>query len=75
MDKAKIIREFCMELQSEGYERPVAIEVGWDYASALRDELSALVKYADHQSYHPNECLYNGVLLIAPRNFHWGRKQ
>lgn len=75
MSKSELIVNFCNALQTEGFQKPVAIEICHDFAEELRSELSIMVKYANRQSYAPNECLYNGVLIIAPKNFHWGSEK
>lgn len=69
--KAKeIYDQFFLELQKQGYEKPVAIEIGREEAEDMKSELLMMRKYSDSRStLARNEMLYNGVLFVAPKNF------
>lgn len=68
----KMIRDFCMAAEMSGFNIPVSIEIDQQSADELRKELRMMLKYGGtpNEMKH-NECLFNGVVIIAPTNFSW----
>ncbi len=74
MNITKLIRDFSTGLQMENCEIPVAIHIGERTARALQEELHMMIKYTpEHKrTFPPNEMMFNGIMLIAPKDFDFG---
>jgi hypothetical protein len=69
-----ILLEFYTKLRAAGFDVPIAIEIDKKMADSLRSHLSDIKYYRSGywlMSLKPNECLFCGVLIIAPKNYVW----
>lgn len=72
MKASEIINEFCTELETYGFDKPLSIKVSEKVAENLKSELKMMLKYTTITGFAHNECIYRGILIVAPRNFYFG---
>lgn len=69
---AEAIRHAFTDIQKAGFDKPISMEVDGRTASALQNDLAAMLEYGSMSPMlHHNECIFNEVMIIAPKNFIW----